>query len=275
MEAESRGWLREPYRLFHSTDRRNMDFEAHFHEFHKIVFCLKGSVTYAVEGTVFRLERGDLLVIPAHCIHRSSFGADNPYERVILWIAADYPAKFGEPMLEKIFRETRFFRADGFSWSMLEERLRDAERALKATTPGHKLLAETYLVQFLLAMGELAGGAVWDGQPGVRSDRSLNELLTYIGGHLSENMTAQSLAERFGLEEKSLGRRFRAYVGCPLHQYIVQKRMIGAAEEIRGGAPVLKAAKHAGYKDYSAFLKAFRKAYGCAPGELKSRENVR
>ena len=38
---------------------------------------------------------------------------------------------------------------------------------------------------------------------------------------------------------------------------------------IREGAPVLTAAREAGFADYSSFLKAFRRQYDCAPGQLR------
>ena len=56
--------------------------------------------------------------------------------------------------------------------------------------------------------------------------------------------------------------RFKAAYGCTVHQYIQQKRLQTAAEMIRQGVPVLKAAEEAGFGDYSVFLRAFRAAYG-------------
>ena len=72
MDAVSkRGYLHEKYRLFHSSDRRDVDFETHSHDFHKIVLCLNGRVTYIVEGVTYFLRPGDVLIIPEHQIHRS------------------------------------------------------------------------------------------------------------------------------------------------------------------------------------------------------------
>ena len=52
--------------------------------------------------------------------------------------------------------------------------------------------------------------------------------------------------------------------GC----YIRQKRLQQAAEQIRLGVPVLKAAGDAGFRDYSVFLRAFRGAFGKSPRQL-------
>ena len=63
--------------------------------------------------------------------------------------------------------------------------------------------------------------------------------------------------------------RFKEVYGITVHQYVRQKRLLRAAEEIRRGTPVLKAAMEAGFNDYSVFLRAFRGTYGKSPREWK------
>ncbi|MBR6809951.1 MAG: helix-turn-helix transcriptional regulator, partial [Clostridia bacterium] len=62
---------------------------------------------------------------------------------------------------------------------------------------------------------------------------------------------------------------FKAHTGCSVHQYIVQKRLTYAFDRIRDGQGIVETAHQAGFGDYSAFLKAFRKQYGCSPREVK------
>ena len=87
--------------------------------------------------------------------------------------------------------------------------------------------------------------------------------------HLPEELTIDHLAGVFFLSRYYLMHRFKAVYGCTLHQYIRQKRLQQAAEQIRQGVPVLKAAEEAGFGDYSVFLRAFRGAYGRSPREWK------
>ena len=63
--------------------------------------------------------------------------------------------------------------------------------------------------------------------------------------------------------------RFKDVYGCTVHQYIRQKRLQQAAEQIRLGVPVLKAAGDAGFRDYSVFLRAFRGTFGKSPRQWK------
>ena len=97
----------------------------------------------------------------------------------------------------------------------------------------------------------------------------MEEVTHYIREHLQEQLSIDRLAGTFYLSRYYLMHRFKAAYGCTVHQYIQQKRLQTAAEMIRQGVPVLKAAEEAGFGDYSVFLRAFRAAYGKSPREWK------
>ena len=63
-------------------------------------------------------------------------------------------------------------------------------------------------------------------------------------------------------------RFFKAQTGSTVHAYIRQKRLTNAARLIREGVPAAKAAESSGYRDYSAFHRAFRASFGISPGKL-------
>jgi AraC-like DNA-binding protein len=64
-------------------------------------------------------------------------------------------------------------------------------------------------------------------------------------------------------------RFFKAQTGFTVHGYIRHKRLMRAAQLIREGTPVTKAAAECGYNDYSAFHRAFRETFGISPAALK------
>ena len=49
LQYEERGYLKEPFRLFHLADGRGEYIEYHYHAFHKIIILLAGKAGYAVE----------------------------------------------------------------------------------------------------------------------------------------------------------------------------------------------------------------------------------
>ena len=83
---QSRGYLREPFRLFHLRDVGVEEMEYHYHEFHKVVFFLAGSAGYLIEGRSYFLQPGDVLLVGRHLIHKPVIDPTRPYERVVLYL---------------------------------------------------------------------------------------------------------------------------------------------------------------------------------------------
>ena len=50
------GYLNKDFQLFHIKDKKNHEFEFHYHDFNKIIIFLSGKVTYLIEeeGLLFK-----------------------------------------------------------------------------------------------------------------------------------------------------------------------------------------------------------------------------
>ena len=90
LQYEVRGYLKEPFRLFHLADGRGEYIEYHYHTFHKIIILLAGRAGYAVEGERYELAPGDFVLVGSGSIHRPVVETGDYYERMILYIAPDY-----------------------------------------------------------------------------------------------------------------------------------------------------------------------------------------
>ena len=68
-EVGKRGYLNEPYRLFHLRDERALTLDYHYHEFDKLVLLLSGRTTYHIEGRSYLLQPLDVLLVSRNLIH--------------------------------------------------------------------------------------------------------------------------------------------------------------------------------------------------------------
>ncbi len=271
MLADVRGYLREDYRLFHLRDSRAEEIGYHYHEFDKVLFFCAGEVTYLVEGRVYDLRAGDVLLIPHHQIHQPIIGGGQPYERRLLWLS---PAMLTEYGLSPCFDEaaatgSHLLRSgqEGKAEALrLAEELEAAEGSAAFASP---LLARTYCIQLLIALNRAYAGQKAQDTAQGRNDPKVDAVLAYLRAHLTEDLSVDALAERFHVSRSGLMSRFKEATGCTIHQYVVQKRLIRAAELLREGASVRDAAAGSGFQDYSTFLRAFRKRYGVSPKELR------
>lgn len=276
-EIGKRGYLNEPYRLFHLRDDRALTLDYHYHEFDKLVLLLGGRVTYHIEGKRYLLQPMDVLLVSRNLIHLPVVEPGPVYERMVLWIDRAFMSRFSSPEadLSGCFgltarRGVHLYRPRGEDRARWRSMFEGVEAAVKDGGFAAGLLADTCVLQLLVALNRAVSAAPEEADPAsYRFDPKMEEVTRYIMAHLGEELSIDRLAGAFFLSRYYLMHRFKEVYGCSVHQYIRQKRLQQAAEAIRRDVPVLKAAEDAGFGDYSVFLRAFRAAYGKSPREWK------
>ncbi|MBU5627861.1 AraC family transcriptional regulator [Oscillibacter sp. MSJ-2] len=275
-EVGKRGYLNEKFRLFHLKDSRAEKLDYHYHEFDKIILLLGGKVTYVVEGVTYFLKPWDVLLVQHNLIHVPIIDPNEPYERIVIWLNADYLAEhsYGGENLSACFDLTRergfHLLREGKERRLEYMRLvTELEGALRDREFGHELLASTYFLQLLVAINRDAGkDRTAEVTDSYRRDPKMGEILRYIAAHLEEDLSVDAIAGRFYMSRYYLMHRFKETTGYTLHQYVSQKRLLRAGEMIRSGVPVMKAAEQAGFRDYSTFLRAFQGTFHMSPREF-------
>ena len=274
-QKSKRGYLNEDFRLFHVRDQVELELSYHYHEFNKIVVFLAGNVTYVVEGKGYFLQPWDVLLIPHGQIHRPIIDSSQPYERIILWMNTDYLLQHSGPDgdLLQCFRlaqerKVALLRLETTARPELRRLLSDIEGALHSAEFGHALLARCLFMQLMVSVNRMALGSAARLEAGAyKSDPKIENILSYINGNLGQDLSLDTIASQFFISKSYLMHRFKELAGCSVHKYIRQKRLLLAAELIRSGMPVVEAGQQCGFRDYSAFLRAFKQMFGATPSE--------
>ena len=277
-EVGKRGYLNEGFRLFHLKDSLAQRMDYHYHEFDKLILLLHGKVTYVVEGVTYFLRPWDVLMVQHNLIHKPIIDPSEPYERVVIWLGREWVSTRSDPgePLDACFdtaRERGFhlLRTDAerrVSYMGLIQRL---EEALRSTEFGGRRMADTLCQQLLVTVNRdlLADHTAQEETDSYRLDPKMEEVLRYIAAHLEQPLSVDLLARQFYISRYYLMHRFKAVTGYTVHQYITQKRLLRAAELIREGMPVMKAAEQTGFSEYSTFLRAFQNTFHMSPREFR------
>lgn len=261
-----RGYLLEDHRLFYLKDSVSPDeIEYHYHDFHKVLLFMGGSVIYAIEGTHYPLERGDVVLIPRGCVHRPEIGRSIPYERYVLYISPAFLhgcSEKGGCDLELCLRGPGRILRLGDSGRILSlfESFKDA--AGYGEKLFGRLLAQQLMIELCRASLSPASAA-----PGAVHDPKIAEILGYINANLTEDISADALSARFYISKYHMMRRFRNETGYSIHSYVSCKRLMLARDLITEGIAATKACYSCGYRDYSAFARAYIKQFGVSPGK--------
>ena len=125
--------MRRPdFEIFHNKDMHLDSVGLHHHDFYEVYFFLGGKAEYRVEGRLYRLRPGDVLLLSPMELHQVTVQAGRvPYERIVLWISRSYLASLGggEDSLSRCFdnalsEHTNLLkRSDGVQMQPLFEQL--------------------------------------------------------------------------------------------------------------------------------------------------------
>lgn len=269
---ERRGYLLEDFRLFHLKSALTEDTAFHYHEFHKLVFFLDGSGNYIVEGRNHALRPYDIVLVREGAIHKAQIDAAQPYERIILYISPEFlRAQSSESCsLDACFRaatERRSFvlRPNPDRRAALMRLLTALETAGQRAEYGHDLLERALLIQLMVELGRGLLDEEYRYVPSENCNDKTAKILEYLNAHVTENVSIDRLAEQFYLSKYYMMRLFREETGFTIHAYLSDKRLRLARELIVQGMPATEACYRCGYRDYSAFSRAYKKRFASSP----------
>jgi len=263
-------------RLFFSDQevafRYNLDphpvpesFAMHTHNMCEVYVFLNGRASFRIEGSEYRLERGDLLVMrpaEAHCIQVQ---ADHPYERLSMHFE---PLLFDridpEHRLLRVFMDREAGRFNRFSaaefpdqnYRVMLTQLMQPENCQRLNIVAVLLPLLNQLYQLYLQRDELA--------PATESTL-LFQVIRHINEHLSDTLSLDALCEQFYISKPQLCRSFKHTTGASVGEYITAKRLLKAQSMLRAGSPPTQVCTACGFNDYSAFYRAYRKHFGVSP----------
>lgn len=104
---------------------------------------------------------------------------------------------------------------------------------------------------------------------GIRDDLVL-AAVARMEERMERGETMVQIARRLGVSVWKLERRFRADVGLSAGNYFRQMRLERASDLlIHSSLPIHEVGLACGYTDYSAFVRAFRRAFGKTPGQVR------
>lgn len=268
------------FEVFHYLDSRPDPVSVHHHDFYEVYFFLNGQVEYRVEGRIYHLEPGDLLLISPLELHQPILASDRePYERIVLWISKTYleGLSSGEESLTRCFdsarpTHTNLLHLTAVQRTSITARMGELVRETYSGGYGSALCARGALVQLMVEINRLALQSTGGGERQDEAPALVTEVLRYIGDHFCEELSLESLAERFYVSKYHLAHAFQQAVGTSVYRYIILKRLLIAKQLLGSGISPGTVCHNCGFGDYANFYRAFKSEYGVSPRDYAARE---
>ncbi len=258
-------------RLRHAVDEvpDKNDFTMHVHEHYEIYLFISGNAKYIVEGSVYPLEPGTIIIIRPTEIHKAEIISEQQYER--------YSVNFSTGFLENIDPEHRLMKAfdshpHGFDnmypFPVLENnRILEAFKYMCDANFNDEYDKKVRIYTGLFSLLKEINNAYINRNTSANATTpsQTEQIIKYINKHLLEELSVPIIAEKFHMSTSQVSRIFKKGAGCSIWEYISAKRLSMARIKIHNGMIAQNAAEECGFNDYSSFYRSYVKKYGASP----------
>lgn len=291
-------WLRDDrqrmnndsFEVFHNFTNQVVEVAPHVHDFYEVLLFLRGNVDYLVEGRSYKLRQGDIVITNSMEVHCPIINDSSSYDRFVVWVNPQLIAAITAQLspdfpLNHCFEGSQsnhcnLLHPDSSSFAHLVQLLDRIIQAQaqgakqQAPQPGDTLLQQLLLLEFLVLLNQAYVGLEHESKTDVVSDPTVNEIISHINQHLSDDLSIERLGSIFKLDRYYLMRRFQKVTGLRLHQFIIQKRLSYAKKLMMQGHKPSQAAFEAGFNDYSNFSRTFRVNYEQSPAQFYRNQSL-
>lgn len=248
--------------------------QLHSHTFYEILYCCNSvGVEYLVGADRYKLEKGDVIVVPPGISHRPLLpdNLEEPYKRYVLWISQEFAATL-QTMLAlespSLPRDAYFLRCSGTQQDALHALFRAGVRETEKKQPHWEAAVLGNTVQLAV---QLHRCVLEKTTSPLKSEKPelLDKVLAYIETHLSEKILLSDVAKHFFVSESTITQTFRKRLGESFYHCVTQRRLIAAKSMIQQGEQLEGISHKVGFADYSTFYRAFKKEYGISPNQFR------
>lgn len=263
---------------------RFQDCPLHFHNFIEINYMYSGNCTQSINGELYHMKEGQILLIDSDTIHTINRLEENDI-LINLFINRDFLERY---FINKL--STNSIIVKFFINSILDNTIHDnfiffhSEGDRRLSVFVNELLNEYYFPStnsseilnnlFLLIMSELVNIREKDifNESVLYKNTPFMEIIRYIEEHY-ENCSLQSVAKEFNVNPNYLSSVIKENMGYSFQKLIHIKKFQTVEHLLNTSKLTIEEiANYVGYSNLSFFYKKFKKIYDCSPHEFRTRK---
>lgn len=250
----------------------------HVHPFYDITYLISGECTCFVNHNIYRLSKGDLIIIPPGEIHRSTFQGSTSVERYVL--------SFREEQLNWIYSLTgEKIVAQSLKTGVISipNKRRDYIEALLNKllfeNEGQDILSPAFiqaglleLLLFIIRCKKYESNVYKEIDV---DNRLMQEIATYIYEHYNKKITLDDMAAKFHISRSYLSKKFKQATGFGFKEYLVNVRIKNACRMLlESNSSITDIAFECGFNDSNYFGDAFRRIKGVSPNKYRRNKEA-
>lgn len=251
----------------------------HNHTFYELILVVSGKLQYLLGDSRFDLKRGDVILLPPgvnHCPLIPEY-LEEPYERYVLWLNADFLHSIFQknPELEFAFQTCQsssqfLIRTGEAGYHSLLKEFQAAYLEKQEQPFCWELAGQLSALSILVQLNRILREAPGHSRIPAAGSELPDQILAYAENHFQENLSLKDMANHFFVSPSTISRIFSETIDQSFYQYLTRRRLVAAKERLGQGEAATQIFSECGFNDYSVFYKSFKKAFGISPREYQN-----
>ena len=235
------------YNLVHYTDIR---FVSHFHRNLELIYVKEGEITISIYEKDEHLRAGDYALVFPYQIH--SYETPKRSECFIAVFSGEFVPKFANMILKKQGESVKFSLSDD-THKFIQNKLLENESSVMMKKACFYAACDEYLSQTKLYEKK-------------SNDIKVGNILDFIAENYTENLTLETVADRFGYEYHYLSRLLNKHYHINFRELINEYRVEAAKEMLLiGDKKITDIALECGFQSIRSFNYVFKQITGQTP----------
>lgn len=244
----------------------------HWHEGIELVIPLEGSYSVTVQNKIWRLEPGDIFIIPPGDLHALGYAADG--SRFFFQIELEILNQIKGFSLIRSLLTNPVFISQKECPAIYETEIRLIMRMAElywGNSPVKNVHLSACMMEFFASYGDFAlkGNLPAPDAGSAPEDilgKKLAKIFDHIEHHYAEPLSLEEVAELSGFSKFYFTRLFKQYTGKTFYDYLTLRRLQEAERLLMMPELSVKdISARCGFSSVSSFNRTFKKWKNCAP----------
>ncbi len=243
-----------------------------------IEYYRKGTSSIHIEGKLYNISEGDMIILNPDELHVTTLTDATYMEKIVLHISNTLLYQFGGD--STVFFDTIAKKRKGLGNLIPAELINSlgisqkVNQCLQFAADGtleSQILLTCLITQLVAQIATLIEKSDPADLYSASSNKNANQIIDYINRHYTEEITLNTLANRFHFSKYYISHLFKDCVGVSPYDYLIIRRLYICNNLIRGKHTIKEACFLAGFNNYSNFYRLYKKHFKITPQQFKEQ----
>ena len=212
--------LSKDFEIYYYSDYYLSKVESHTHNYYEFYFFLEGNVDMIIEGDVFSMHPGDLVLIPPKIRHHAEIrNQELPYRRFVFWISREYCKRLLELSPDYVYLMQHVevagdyvFSNDIITFNTIQSKVFALIDEMRSNRFGRDARISLCVNDLILHLNRIVHERNYPRSE--KEDKNLYQSLAeYIEKNLEGNLSLEHLAEVFYVSKYHIAHTFKDHTG--------------------------------------------------------------